>query len=249
MTHCVVNRSTTSVKYHITYMIWVSYICIWEETLSLWNALYWLKTRNTHCYLFTSDASLSVLHFLLSAFHQFDTFLDFGKELRLTSVSAPINSKIPNYYSDILINSYLGQRTTPIGFAENKFFEQMKVMIYCETLHSKSSYNNTLIVIKLAEICSEKEVKNCLGVIFSLGNDDAVKALFVNPLSFANPQFFRESVFFCESTIFRDFVFYHWIKCCCFHCEWIYMSVIADMSHFAHKVMMTLRWRNSWILM
>ena len=42
--------------------------------------------------------------------------------------------------------------------------------------------------------------------------------------------------------------FYHWIKCC-FHCEWIFMSVIADMSFFAHNVMMTLRLRNSLIMM
>ena len=95
-----------------------------------------VKNQNTHGYPFTSDALLSVLHVLLSAFHLFDTFFDFGKELRLTSsVSAPINSKIPNYYSDkiILINSYLGQKSTPIEFAANKFFQQMEVIICCET--------------------------------------------------------------------------------------------------------------------
>ena len=115
----------------------------------------------------------------MGIFHQFDEQLEFGKELRFTSISAPNKPKIPNFFSDklILINAFLGHRTLPFEYTDDKFFEKCDVFICSETLHSKSLHNFSLFVIKLTEITSETQV--FLDEIFQLGNDDVIRSLYV----------------------------------------------------------------------
>ena len=73
----------------------------------------------------------------------------------------------------------MGQRIFPIGYAEDRFFEKCDIYIFCETLHSKSVYNFSLVIIKLAEIAGEEQVELFLDEKIRLENDEVMKSLFV----------------------------------------------------------------------